>query len=193
LSVKVSYNRVSKDLEEMFSAKIDGEVAGLFYRITRNDGGYDSGLKKLSHRISEDLPLQEDAYNLFTFKIYDGHNNPVSSNLGSIQIAQGKYGVAGQMLPADLSLVKDDLNTGDTKLDLIFVKNSVLRAKTEKTVEVSRAIKKGSSEEIRIIVVEGPSENHFSVNKPVGCLVISGKRLLLKKVLQKVLFACSVL
>lgn len=175
LRVKTSYNPASKEREEMFQAKVDGDVAGLFYRITRNDGGYDSGLKKLSHRISEDLPLQEDAYNLFAFKVYDGHNNPVSANLISIQIAQGKYGVAGQMLPEDLSLVKDDLNTGDTKLDLVFARNSVLPTRIKKTVDVSKAIMHGSSDEIRIIVVEGPSENHSSANKPVGCLVISGK------------------
>ena len=122
LKVKVAYNRASQEQEEMFAAKVEGDVAGLFYRIKREDGGYDSGLKKLSPRINEDLPLQEDAYNLFTFKIYDGHNNPVPTDFDSIQIAQGKYSVAGQMLPDDLSLVMDDLNSGDTKLDCIFAK-----------------------------------------------------------------------
>lgn len=177
LKIKVSYNRASKDREEMFSAKVAGDVAGLFYRITREDGGYDSGLKKLSSRITEDLPLQEDAYNLFTCKIYDEQNNPVPADFDSIQIAQGKYNPAGQMLPADLSLVKDDLNTGDTKLDLVFDRNSVLPTRAKKRVEVSKAVRKGSSHEIHIIVVEGPSENHSSVNKPVGCLAISGKSL----------------
>ena len=105
LRVKVAYNRASQEREEMFSAKVEGDVAGLFYRITRADGGYDSGLKKLAARISEDLPLQEDAYNLFALKIYDAHNNPVPADIDSIQIAQGKYSVAGQMVPHDLSLV----------------------------------------------------------------------------------------
>ena len=67
----------------------------MFFRITREDGGYDSGLKKLTTRIMEDLPLQDDAYNLFTFKVYDGQNNPIPADLDSIQIAQGKYSVAG--------------------------------------------------------------------------------------------------
>lgn len=178
LRVKASYNRASREREEMFGAKVEGEVTGLFYCITREDGGYDSGLKTLTPRISEDLPLQEDAYNLFTFKIYDEQNNPVPTDLDSIQIAQGKYSIAGQMLPEDLSLVKDDLNTGDTKLDLVFRRNSVLPTRTKKTdVVASKAIMHGTSDEIRIIVVEGPSENHSSVNKTVGCLVISGKSL----------------
>lgn len=161
----------------MFSAKVDGDVAGMFYRITREDGGYDSGLKKLSTRIVEDLPLQDDAYNLFTFKIYDAQNNPVPADFESIPIAQGKYSVAGQMLPEDLSLVKDDLNTGDTKLARIFAKNSMLPAKSKSTVDVSKAIIHGSDDEISIIVVEGPSENHFTANKTVGYLAISGKGL----------------
>jgi molecular chaperone DnaK len=35
----------------------------------------------------------------------------------------------------------------------------------------------GSDDEIRIIVVEGPSENHFTANKTVGYLAINGKQL----------------
>lgn len=177
LRVRVAYNRASQEREEMFSARVEGDVAGMFYRITREDGGYDSGLKILSARVVEDLPLQDDAYNLFTFKIYDAQNNPVPADFDSIQIAQGKYSVAGQMLPEDLSLVKDDLNTGDTKLARIFAKNSVLPAKSKSTVDVSKAIIHGSDGEIRIIVVEGPSENHFTANKTVGYLAISGKGL----------------
>lgn len=175
LRIKVAYNRASQEREEMFSAKVEGEASGFFYRITREDGGYDSGLKKLSPRIVEDLPLIENTYNLFTFKVYDGQNNPVPTDFDSIQIAQGKYSVAGQMLPEDLSLVKDKDN--DTILDRIFAKNSVLPAKAKKTVDVSKAVIHGSDDQIRIIVVEGQAENHFTANKTVGYLEISGKGL----------------
>ena len=175
LRIKVAYNRASQEREEMFSAKVEGEASGFFYRITREDGGYDSGLKKLSARIVEDLPLLENTYNLFTFKVYDGQNNPVLTDSDSIQIAQGKYSVAGQMLPEDLSLVKDKDN--DTILDRIFSKNSILPAKAKKTVDVSKAIIHGSDDQIRIIVVEGQAENHFTANKTVGYLEISGKGL----------------
>lgn len=177
LKIKVSYTRASQEREEMFSARVDGDVSDLFYRITREDGGYDSGLKKLAPRLVEDLLLLEDAYNIFTFKVYDSQNNPVQVDFDSIQISQGRYSVAGQMLPEDLSLVKDDLNTGDTKLASIFAKNAVLPAKAKKTVDVNKAIMHGSDNEIRIIVVEGPSENHFTANKTVGYLAISGKGL----------------
>jgi molecular chaperone DnaK len=177
LKIKVSYNRASQEREEMFSARVDGELKDLFYRITREDGGYDSGLKKLTARIVEDLPLMENTYNLFTFTVYDGRNNPVATDFNSIQIAQGKYSVAGQMLPEDLSLVLDDGVTMDTKLWRLFAKNSVLPATAKKTVDVSKTVIHGSNDQIRIIVVEGSADNHFTANKTIGYLEISGKGL----------------
>ena len=59
LKVRVAYNRNSQEPEETFSAKVDGDISGLHYRITRDDGAFDSGLKTLSARIVEDLPLRE--------------------------------------------------------------------------------------------------------------------------------------
>ena len=178
LKMKASYNRASQEHEELFAAKIEGDINGLFYRIERIGGGYDSGLKKLSTRISEDLLLQDGAYNIFTFKIYDSQNNPIPIDFDSIQIAQGVHPIAGQLLPEDLSLVIDDLNSGDTKLECIFRKNTVLPTKAKKTVEVNKTITHDSSDEVlRIIVVEGPSENHPLANKKQGELIITGKQL----------------
>lgn len=178
LKVKVAYNRASQEHEEMFSARVDGEVAGLFYRIRREDGGYDSGLKELSTRLNEDLPLQADAYNLFSFTIYDASNNPVPTDHDSIQIAQGKYSVAGQIVSHDLSLVLDDIDSNDTKLERIFAKNSVIPSRTKKTVEINRTVSRGCADElIQIIVVEGPSENHPTVNRKQGILSIAGDQL----------------
>jgi molecular chaperone DnaK len=174
LKVKTSYHRASQEKEELFSAKIDGSIEGLFYRITSEDGSYDSGLKKLSSRITEDLPLQQDAFNLFTFRVFNSENNQVLTDFDSIQIAQGKYSVAGQMLPEDLCLVKDDFAAKDTILDRLFQRNSVLPAKTKRTVEVARTIIKGSVDQLRIIVVEGASDNHSTTNKPIGHLTITG-------------------
>ncbi len=175
LKLKLSYNKASQEAEEMFSAKVDGDVADLSYRISRDDGGYDSGLKKLSARITEDLPLQPDAYNSFALKILDQHNNVVALEL--IQIAQGKYSVAGQMLPEDLSLVKDNLQDGDTKLEQVFARNTILPAKKKLTVEVSKTLVHGTEDEIRIMVVEGSSTNHSASNKSVGVLLLSAKNL----------------
>ena len=177
IRIRMAFNRSSQDLEEVFSARVDGNTAGLTYRITREDGAFDSGLKKLTSRVVEDLPLREGAYNFFKFSLFDQQGNAIDTGLDTIQIAQGKYSVAGQMLPEDLSLVKDDLSIGDTELSRVFAKNTVLPTKAKITVEVGRTIIKDFDAEIKIIVVEGPSENHSSANKPVGLLRISGKQL----------------
>jgi molecular chaperone DnaK len=175
--IRASYSRSSQEKEEVFTAKVEGTVDGLYYRITNQDGSYDSGLKKLSSRIVEDLPLQEGAYNLFAFRVYDAQNNVIPNEFESIQIAQGKYSVAGQMLPEDICLVKDDVSIHDTVLDRLFGKNSLLPAKSKKTVEVGKTIPKGSDIQLRIIVVEGSSDNHSSTNKPIGHLVINGTQI----------------
>lgn len=177
LKIRTSYNKTSQEPEEPFTAKIEGDTTGMQYRIVAEDGSFDSGLKKLSARVLEDLPLREGAYNLFTFKIIDAQGSTVPIDVGSIQIAQGRYSVAGQMLPEDISLVVDDLTANDTKLVRVFNKNVVLPSQTQLTQEIARTIIKGSSDELRIIVVEGPSNRHSSTNKPLGILIITGKQI----------------
>jgi len=177
LKARLGYNKNSQELSEVFQGRFEGDLKDLFYRITRDDGAYDSGLKKLSNRIVEDLPLREGEFNSFTFKVLDSQNNEIDVGGNSIQITQGKYSVAGQLLPEDLCLVKDDLGKKDTILELLFSKNSVIPTKTKKTVAVGKTIVKGSDDGISIMVVEGPSENHSSTNKPIGILAVGGKQI----------------
>lgn len=177
LKIRTSYNKTSQELEEPFTAKIEGSTTGMQYRIVADDGSFDSGLKKLGSRVLEDLPLREGAYNLFTFKIIDAQGSAVPIDVGSIQIAQGRYSVAGQMLPEDISLVIDDLATNDTRLIHVFGKNTVLPAKNKLTREIARTVVKGSADPVRIMVVEGPSNRHASTNKPIGMLIITGKQI----------------
>jgi len=178
LRIRAAYNRTSQEKEEPFTAKVDGASDGMQYRITREDGSYDSGLRKLGGRIVEDLPLREGAFNIFTLRILDAQGNQAATDLGSIQIAQGRYSVAGQMLPEDISLVKDDHAAKDTRLQIVFAKNAVLPTRGKITVEVGKTIVKGAgSDAIRIIVVEGPSDRHSATNKPIGLLVITGDQI----------------
>ena len=86
ISIKASYNKASKEKEELFAARITGDVTGLSYRILRQDGGYDSGIKKLSDRINEDLPLVDGAYNFFTLAVYDEQNNVIETDIDPIGI-----------------------------------------------------------------------------------------------------------
>ncbi|MEX3901076.1 Hsp70 family protein [Paraburkholderia sp. BR10954] len=177
LKVRAAYNRTSQELEEPFTAKIEGVTDGMHYRIVSDDGSFDSGLKALDARVVEDLPLREGAYNLFTFRIFGAHGAEVPVDVDTIQIAHGRYSVAGQMLPEDLCLVIDNTSTRDTELVSLFSKNVVLPSQTKLTREIGRTIVKGSADELRIMVVEGPANRHSSTNKPLGVLLISGKQL----------------
>ncbi len=178
LHIRAAYNRTSQEQEEPFAARIEGDTAGMQYRITREDGAYDSGLRKLSRRIEEDLPLREGAFNIFALRIFDALGNSIHTDIGTIQIAQGRYSVAGQMLPEDISLVKDDQAAKDTRLQIVFAKNAVLPTMGKVTVEVGKTIVKGAGNDaIRIMVVEGPGDRHASTNKPIGLLIITGDQI----------------
>lgn len=177
LKVRMAYNKTSQEAEETFTAKVEGVADGMQYRIVSDDGAFDSGLKRLTARVMEDLPLRPGAYNIFALKVFDAKGSPVSVDADVIQIAQGRYSVAGQMLPEDICLVLDDTVANDTKLVALFNKNVVLPSQTKRTQEVGRTIVKGSSDELRILVVEGPSTRHSSTNKPLGMLLITGKQI----------------
>ena len=105
----------------------------------------------------------------------DDRGNAVPHNYEQIQIAQGRYSVAGQMLPDELSLVTDVVGTSDTKLERIFDKNAILPTRTKKTVEVGKTLIKDSNDNLKVIVVEGPSSGHYLSNKPIGTLEINGE------------------
>jgi molecular chaperone DnaK len=177
IKIRATYNKASQEKEEMFSARFEGDLTGLQYRIVSDDGSFDSGLRPLTRRITEDLPLREGAFNLFYLKVIDSSGNLLPIDLDIIQIAQGRYSVAGQMLPADLCLVKDNVAAKDTKLELLFSKNSVLPSTCKRTVEVGKTLIKESNDSIHIVVVEGPSNRHASTNMPIGSLTIAGTQI----------------
>lgn len=178
VSVKTAYNRSSKEKEELFSARIKGNTEGLFYKITRHDGGFDTGLKKLMERISEDLPLVENAYNFFTFTIYDSQNNVIETDLETIGINSG-FGISGQPLPEDICLEIDDYdNPGKTRLLLVFPRNMVLPTKRTLTFPLNKTIVKGSTDEaIRVNVLQGSHDSLPESNKVLGYILITGKNL----------------
>jgi molecular chaperone DnaK len=177
IAIGAAYFAATKEKEACPGTRVKHPLSGAISIKMSYNGAYDSGLKKATPRIAEDVPLRADTYNVFTLSLYDANGNLVPTKVDPIQIAQGKYAVAGQLLPYDLSLVKDDINTHDTKLEPIFLRNTVLPAEKPLTVDVDRTIIHGSDDEIRIIVVEGSSENHHTANLQIGALVIRGSTL----------------
>jgi len=177
ISIRASYNKASKEKEELFAARITGNTEGMFYKIVRQDGGYDSGLKKLTERINEDLPLVENAYNFFTLTIYDSQNNVIETDVEPIGINSG-FGISGQPLPEDICLEVDDYDhPGQTRLALVFQRNSVLPTKKHMTFPINKPILKGNEQDrIWINVYEGPQASLPEANQSIGVIEITGKQ-----------------
>jgi molecular chaperone DnaK len=171
--IKMAYERTTQEDTEYFAAKVNGDISNHSYKIIREDGGFDSGLKPLNNRISEDLPLVKNSYNFFKLTIYDQYNNIVK--IENIEITQGKYTITGQPIPEDISLEVDDYNYIKTKLELIFKKNTILPIKKSITKEINKTIKVGSNDSIIINVLEGDSNAIPEANKVLGFIKISGK------------------
>ncbi|MFN8276695.1 MAG: Hsp70 family protein [Chitinophagales bacterium] len=177
ISIKHSCPTMSREKDILFAAKVSGDINGLFYRIKRKDGGFDSGLKKLTERINEDLPLVDNAYNYFELTVYDAENNVIETDLDLIGINSG-FVIGGQPLSEDICLeIDDDDIEGETKLFPIFYKNSPTPTKRTTNHVLKKTIVKGSDDVIRIHVLEGPSSSLPEANKTVGYIEISGKNL----------------
>jgi len=178
ISIKHSCPTESREREVLFAAKVTGNSEGLFYKITRQDGGFDSGLKKLTSLINEELPLVEGAYNFFTLTVYDSQNNTIETNLETIGVNSG-YGISGQPLPEDICLEVDDYdNPGSTKLFILFQRNSVLPTKRTVTFPLNKTVLKGSDEEvIKVNVLQGSHDVLPESNKTIGYILITGKNL----------------
>lgn len=175
LSVNMAYAKTTQEQREYFTAELKGSWSGLNYRITREDGGFDSGLKVAQARITEILPLVRDTFNTFSLRFFDAKNNPIESDASPIGITQGKYNLFGQPLPNDICLEVDDLETESTRLEMIFEKNAILPLKKTLYRTMSRTINKGSSEQMVINVLEGRKDASPSSCLPLGIIAISGK------------------
>ncbi len=178
IRVKLAYQKTSLEDEEILAGRIDGNIEGLFYQITREDKGYDSGRKKLTARISEDLPLLKNSYNFFRFIILDGQNNIVESGVELIGIAHNKYNVE-QIMPHDICLEVDadpEFDGTLTKLRLAFQKNTILPQKKIFHETLNKTIIKDSEEKVIINVVEGSQYNLPEANQTIGYFPITGKQ-----------------
>jgi molecular chaperone DnaK len=133
----------------------------------------------LTGRIFEDLPLEQDAFNVFEFRTTDAAGNQVFNNLAEIQVAHGKYSVAGQTLPQDICIEIDSSDEdGCTTLECVFARNSLLPARRKRTSSVSRTLICGSAgDDIRIIVREGPVDSGPESAKEIGTLLITGSQI----------------
>jgi molecular chaperone DnaK len=177
ISIQAGYNPTTKDAEEYITANVINFTDGLFYRIIRGDGGFDSGLKKLTPKFGEFVSLLPNRVNHFQIKIFDDKNNPVDVSCDDISISQGLFNLYGQPLPEDICIEVDDFNNNSTKCEVIFNRNSILPLTKTIYKEISRTIRKGSEDSLIINVMEGDANQHPSTNKVIGVIEIRADKL----------------
>jgi molecular chaperone DnaK len=177
ITLKTAYQKATQDRDEIFMADVSGVIEGMTYRLTRQDGGFDSGQKPLSHRISEVLPLVTNELNIFNFKVFDTYNNTVATNVSTVEIIHGKFSLYGQPLPNDICVEVDDFDNNTTKLEVIFEKNAILPLKKTLVRRVSKTINKGSDESLIINVLEGSRFATAAACLPLGVIEFKGQDL----------------
>lgn len=176
IHIKAVYERATKELEEMFAARVSGEISDCFYQIRREDGGFDTGLKSLQERISEDLPLVANSFNYFTFTVFDVSHNRIETNLSSIQIGQNIYSVQGQPVTDNIYLELDDLETGSTYLTEVFKKGTLLPA-TSRAIRVKANRNVGSADSddrLAVNVYQGNVEDLPEANQLIAQVLLRG-------------------
>ena len=175
LEVKTSYDQASRDNEILLAVQIKGDVKGLSYRITRKDGAFDSGINEVSNPFTVLLPLIKDEYNYFNLNITNEQGDVVYSD--ELGVNSG-FHIKGQPIPEDICLEIDDLDGGDTKLDLVFQKNTILPTKTKKSFPINKTLLKGAIDNVLYIKLwEGTYGSLPSSNKNIGIIKVSGDQL----------------
>ncbi len=175
--LKTAYQKATQDRDEIFMADVSGATADMTYRLTRQDGGFDSGQKPLNNRISEILPLVANELNTFALKVFDTYSNVVATNTPTIEIVQGKFSLYGQPLPNDICIEVDDFDNNTTKLEVIFEKNALLPLKKTLVRRVSKTINKGAAESLIINVLEGSRYATAAACLPLGIIEFKGEDL----------------
>jgi molecular chaperone DnaK len=177
IRIEMSYNKSSRDKEEVLLLFCEGGYENKFFRIIRSDGGFDTGFVPLKARKTEFLTLIPSSANLFNLYIYD-HNYEEIKRLGrQLIITQGKYAVDGQPMPHDISIEVDDVENRNTRLEAVFERNSLLPQKRTLYREISKTIKKDSKDAVIINILEGDRNAKPSSNLTIGCIKITGKDL----------------
>jgi molecular chaperone DnaK len=176
ISIKLNYNSNTRDEEELLIINCDGDTSDYSYRIIRKDGGFDTGMIPLKNKKSEFLNILSQSANQFSFKVYN-HSEEINSLAQIFTINHGKYSIDGQPIPHDICIEIDDIENNSTKLEIIFEKNSILPQKRTLYREITKTIKKGSTEKVIISILEGDRNARPASSLTIGCIEINGKQL----------------
>jgi len=176
ISIQLNFNSNTRDDEELLIINCQGDCQDYTYRVTRKDGGFDTGSIPLKNKKSEFLTILKQTSNTFTFRVFNNIGE-LPALAQTFTINHGKYSIDGQPIPSDICIEVDDTENYSTKLDVIFEKNSILPQRRTLYREITKTIKKGSSDKIIISILEGDRNARPASSLPIGCIEIQGKQL----------------
>ncbi|MDQ8005048.1 MAG: Hsp70 family protein [Pedobacter sp.] len=168
--VKLVYEINSQDPEELLTGLVPNEFSG-YYRITRSDGGFDTGIMPFHSRFNEFLRLLPKSINYFNVKIFDKQQQVVFEK-DRLAINHGIYNISGQPLPNDICIEVDD-TLGTTFLERVFKKNEILPLSKKIYKTISKTILKGTDDKLIINIVEGNAATSPASNLGIGYLEIN--------------------
>ena len=176
-SYKLSYLKSTREKEEMIIAVFSGNIDGVKYRITRQDNGFDSGIKEVKTKVIEMLNIVSSSVNNFDITFYNANEEIIKKDSAAISITQGLYKVDGQPLPFDICLEVDDFEINETKLEAIFNKNEILPLRKTIYKEISKTILRDSDQSLIINILEGDKHSSPFSNQVIGCIEINSNDL----------------
>lgn len=167
---ELTYENMTKDAEELITVKSLSLFNG-FMRISRTDGGFDTGKVPFNTQTGEFVSLLPKQVNTFTVSIFDTAHELVYTKSG-ITISQGMYNISGQPLPNDICIELD--SDEETYLELIFKKNDILPLKKTIYKTFSKSVAKNGGEKIVINIVEGKIGTMPGSNLNIGYIELKG-------------------
>ncbi len=176
IEIKSAYNKMTTRSKAPVLFQVVNPNEDYFYRIYRSDGGFDSGLKRLTPKFTERLPLVSNVTNIFHLRVQNPEGDLLEHTIDEISITQGKFRIDGQPVPFDISLELDN-QEGETYLELVFKKGDILPLKKTIVKQISKNIFKNSQDSLIINVLEGPVDNIPAANKSIGFIKIKASDL----------------
>jgi len=171
IDIKLIYEVNTQDDEELLVG-IAENFEG-YFRITRKDGGFDTGLMNFRNKFSEFIKVLPKQANNFTLTVFDENQDQVFET-NNISINQGIYNISGQPLPNDICLEVDDA-FGGTFLEKIFKKNDILPLNKTIYKTTSKNFNKESDDKLIINILEGKSGTLPASNMSIGYIEINSR------------------
>ena len=183
VQLSLKYPETTVETEEHLGIRVEKELTegnfpeSLFAKISRSDGGWESGKVEISDGEIVDLLLVSGKTNNFDIRLTDGQGDTVQSQPSSFMIIQG-LSAANATLPHSICIESLLIGTGKQRLVLLdgLERNTSLPAKGKGTFKTQKAIRPGNAEDVlRIPVIEGNPGERAIYNQPAGIVKCSGE------------------